>query len=83
MRALRGRGRFLKKKTRKKNKDPIFFAFYIVDDLISCNKNLKNKKKLRDPYKNPEVKKPIFAVLEPLHTRKLKFLVCMSSFPKK
>ena len=60
----------------------IFFAFHIALDPISGKIKKKNKIS-RIPTKNPRVKKSIFGVLESIFIRKLKFLVCMSSYPKK
>jgi hypothetical protein len=85
MRALRGRGRFLKKKDKKKNKsmDPIFFAFYIADDLISWNKNEKNKKKLKDPYKKFRGEKIDLRCFRAIIYPKIKIFGLHVKFPKK
>ena len=53
MRALRGRGRFLKKKTRKKNKvdGSYFFAFCTDRGPLSLNIFLEKNIRFAHPYK--------------------------------
>jgi hypothetical protein len=63
--------------------DPIFFAFYIADDLISWNKNVKNKKKLGDPYKKSRGEKTDFRCFRAITYPKIKIFGLHVKFPKK